>query len=191
MPEYRRAFVDAGSFFLTVVTNFRRPLLATESARSTLKNALRATQAERPFSIDAIVVLPDHWHTIWTLPPGDTDFSTRMRLVKARFTRAFLGAGGSEAGRSRSRQAQGERSVWQRRFWEHTVRDERAFEGICDYIHYNPVKHGYATCPHAWPYSSFRRFVVDRRYDASWQCSCEGRTPRKLQLQSVDGIAGE
>ena len=191
MPEYRRAIVDGGTFFLTVATNFRRPLLASEVARSLLRDALRATQDERPFTIDAIVLLPDHWHCIWTLPARDTDFSTRMRLVKGRFTRAFLAAGGAEAGRSASRRRKGERSVWQRRFWEHTVRDDAAFERICDYIHYNPVKHGHMACPHAWAQSSFHRFVHERRYDASWQCVCDGRTPALLHLNDIAQVAGE
>lgn len=191
MPEYRRAIVDGGTFFLTVVTNFRRPLLTTDTARRLLRQAITATQRDHPFTLDAVVVLPDHWHCIWMLPPGDRDFSTRMRLVKGRFTRAFLAGGGTESGRSRSRRRQGERSVWQRRFWEHTVRDERAFERICDYIHYNPVKHGHAACPHAWAYSSFHRFVREGCYDAAWQCACDGRKAFVPWLDGVDKIAGE
>jgi putative transposase len=191
MPEYRRATVDGGTFFLTVATHFRRPLLVTETVRRLLRQAIIATQRDRPFTLDAVIVPPDHWHCIWTLPPGDTDFSTRMRLLKGRFTRAFLAGGGTEAGRSASRQRKAERSVWQRRFWEHTVRDERAFERVCDYIHYNAVKHGYVACPHAWPYSSFHRFVREGRYDGPWMCECGGRKPAAPELDDIGQVAGE
>jgi putative transposase len=191
MPEYRRAILEGGTFFLTVVTDLRRPLLATDNARRLLRAALEATQRGRPFTIDAIVVLPDHFHCIWTLPPGDHDFSTRMRLVKGRFTHAFLAAGGRETLSSPSRPRREERSVWQRRFWEHTLRNDAEFQRLCNYIHYNPVKHGHASCPHAWPYSSFQRFVAEERYEASWQCICEGHRPRKLKLEGAERLAGE
>jgi len=176
---------------LTVATNFRRPFLTTDLASDVLRAALQATQADHSFEIDAIVILPDHWHSIWTLPPDDTDFSIRMRLVKGRFTRAFLAGGGSESGRSISRTHKDERSVWQRRFWEHSVRNDKEFERLCDYIHHNPVKHGNASCPHEWPYSSFRRFVRDGRYDEDWQCICEGRPAKTLEFKAIAEIAGE
>ncbi len=191
MPEYRRAFCPGGTFFLTVVTNFRRPILTTELSRKLLRAAIQATRSDRPFTVNATVLLPDHWHMVWTLPKGDADFSTRARLVKSRFTHEFLRCGGTNAGLSESRRRKGEQSVWQRRFWEHTVRDERDFERICDYIHYNPVRHGLVSCPHAWPYSTFARFVRNDFYERTWQCGCRGGAACPLKLDDIAEVAGE
>ncbi len=191
MPEYRRAFQPGGAFFLTLITNFRRPFLTEPRARRLLRLAIAKTRTERPFELLAVVLLPDHLHWIMALPADDGDFSTRMRLFKARFTHWFLEAGAGESGRSLSRRCRRERGVWHRRFWEHTVRDEADFERICQYIHYNPVKHGYAACPHAWRYSSFQRFVSERRYDSGWQCACRGQRPEPLSLKDIERLAGE
>ncbi len=190
MPEYRRAFVPGGTFFFTLVTAHRRPFLTTLDARSALRSALADTARTRPFTIDAIVLLPDHLHCIWTLPPGDADFSTRWRIVKTTASRRYLASGGREARRSRSRVRHGERGVWQRRSWEHAVRDEPEFIGLCDYIHYNPVKHGWVKCPHAWPLSSFARFVRRGRYDRAWNCACRDRAPA-VNLAAVESVVGE
>jgi putative transposase len=129
-----------------------------------LRKTFRYVRARHPFTLDAIVVLPDHLHAIWTLPPGDADYAMRWRLIKAVFSR------GIEAGEriSASRQRKGERGVWQRRYWEHTLRDERDFERHCDYIHFNPVKHGCARAAGEWPHSSFRRFVKLGIYPTDW-----------------------
>jgi putative transposase len=192
MADYRRACVAGGSFFLTIVTNYRRAILTAELGRRLLRRALIETGRERPFTIDAMVMLPDHFHTVWTLPDGDADFSTRVRLVKGRFTHHYREAGGLEGGQSKSRRSKGERSTWQRRFWEHVVRDDEEYERICDYIHYNPVKHGQANCPHAWPYSSFHRFVRGGRYEPSWNCVCRGRAiEARRDFESVCRFAGE
>jgi len=190
MPEYRRLFLPGGTYFFTLVTNFRRPILTAESARAALRTAMHSVRARHPFNVDAIVLLPDHLHCLWTLPPGDEDYSTRWRLIKSAFTMNYLAAGETETARSDSRKKQNERGVWQRRFWEHTVRDETEFERLCDYIHYNPVKHAHATCPHAWPYSTFDRFVCDRRYDVDWCCSC-AHTARTPHFADLDEITGE
>jgi putative transposase len=147
MPEYRRAFAPGGTFFFTLVTARRRPILTTPHALSILKSAITVTKRDWPLTIDAIVVLPDHLHCIWTLPTGDSDFSTRWRLIKTRFTRQFLAGGGRETLRRPSQMRHGERGVWQRRSWEHMVRDDAEFEALCNYIHYNPVKHGLVCCP--------------------------------------------
>jgi len=178
-------------FFLTVVTNFRRPFLTSELARRVLRSALLKTQAEHPFTIEAIVLMPDHFHTIWQLPEGDSGYSLRDRLVKARFTHEFLAAGALEGGRSKSRMKKRERSVWQRRFYEHVVRDERDFERICNYIHFNPVKHGHAACPHAWPYSSFARLVNAHKYEPNWLCTCHGRPQPPVDFDDIADVAGE
>ena len=191
MADYRRSCVAGGSFFLTIVTNYRRPILTAELGRRILRQAMLETRRERPFTIDAMVMLPDHLHTIWTLPKGDEDFSTRMRLIKGRFTHRYRESGGLEGGLSDSRRSKGERSIWQRRFWEHVVRDDGEYERICDYIHYNPVKHRQANCPHAWPYSSFHRFVRDGLYGPSWNCVCRGAMDAKRDFESVCRFAGE
>ena len=109
-------------------------------------------------------MLPDHLHAIWTLPPGDMEFPTRWRLIKTEFSRALE----PEELRSQSRQARGERGIWQRRFWEHMLRDENDFERHCDYIHFIPVKHGYVSTTREWPYSSFKRFVKSGVYSNDW-----------------------
>ena len=190
MPEYRRAFAPGGTFFFTLVTARRRPILLTPAARAALRTALHDTARPRPFTIDAIVLLPDHLHCIWTLPPGDADFSTRWRIIKTMMTRRYLAAGGGETLRSNSRVRHGERGVWQRRSWEHTICDEARFYDLCDYVHYNPVKHGYARCPHAWPHSSFASFVRHRRYEVSWNCDCR-RPRRPVDLNDVEPLVGE
>ena len=114
--------------------------------------------------MDAIVILPDHLHAIWTMPPGDADFATHWRLIKATFSRAI------EPGerRSASRSAKGERGLWQRRYWEHTLRDDSDFERHCDYIHFNPVKHGHVRAASDWPYSSLYRFMRLGIYPIDW-----------------------
>jgi putative transposase len=191
MPAYTRAFVAGGTFYFTLVTYRRRSILTSPEARQALRQAIRYTRARRPFAIEAIVLLPDHLHTIWTLPAGDADFSTRWRLIKYYCTRRLVQGLSCEARQSQSRLRKGERGIWQRRFWERTVRDEAEYQALCDYIHYNPVKHGRARCPHSWPYSSFRRFVAQRAYPVDWQCGC--RTPRQAQpdIDVPPSITGE
>ena len=129
-----------------------------------LRNSFRGTRARHPFSIEAIVVLPDHLHAIWTLPEGDADFAVRWRLIKSSFSR------GLPAGErvSASRAAKGERGIWQRRYWEQTLRDEHDFARHMDYIHFNPAKHGHVTRVRGWPYSSFHRMVKLGVYPNDW-----------------------
>jgi putative transposase len=123
-----------------------------------LARALRSTRASHPFTTQAIVVLPDHLHTIRTLPHDDADFSLRWELVKKRFTKQLNLDVGSER----------PKALWQARFWEHLIRDERDLAFHLDYVHYNPVKHGYAECAHDWTYSTFPRYVRDGRYSPDW-----------------------
>ena len=191
MSTYVRAYVPGGTFFFTVVTNFRRPILVDSRARAALRHALQKTRLPYPFEILAIVLLPDHLHCIWSLPDGDSDFSNRWRLVKSRFTGSFLHAGGAETNPSRSRRKHAERGIWHRRFWERTVRDEHEFERMCHYIHYNPVKHGLVRCPHDWPYSSFHRFVGDGRYEIDWGCTCNKRTFNAASMDGMSDVVGE
>ena len=168
MPEYRRYYVDGAMVFFTLVTHGRRKLFDEELARSCLHNALVTVGKKRPFTIDAVVLLPDHLHMIWTLPAGDGDFSVRWRRIKSEFTKCYLSAGGHEGPRSSSRRKRNERGIWQRRFWDHVIRDELDFERHLDYIHYNPVKHGLVQNACDWPYSSFQRWVERGVYEPNW-----------------------
>src|SRR5262245_6926147 len=142
MPNYRRNYVPGGTYFFTVVTHERRPFLTTELAKTCLRTAFEKEKEKRPFEIVAIVLLPDHLHTIWTLPTGDDNYSRRWASIKESFTREFLKNGGAEGTRSVSRRKHRERSVWQRRFWEHTCEDEDDLKRFLDYLHWNPCKHG-------------------------------------------------
>lgn len=164
--QYRRAIVPGGTFFFTVVTDRRRPILASGDAVDVLRNAFRSVRQLRPFEIDAIVVMPDHLHCIWTLPPDDADFSTRWRLIKTGFTKHCPDALRRTPDEARRRK--GEQAVWQHRYWEHQIRDETDFARHADYIHYNPVKHGLARSPGEWPYSSFGRYVTAGVYALDW-----------------------
>ena len=129
-----------------------------------LREAVRKTKQERPFRINAWVVLPEHMHIMLTLPAGDADFSSRIRAIKIRFNRATP----ATERRSETRVNNGERGIWQRRFWEHLIRDERDFEKHFDYVHYNPVKHGHSTNVADWPYSTFHRCVDSGLYPRDW-----------------------
>lgn len=154
MPDYRRFRVPGGTYFFTVnLLERRRDTLVRHV--DALREAVRRTQRERPFHIDAWVVLPDHLHCVWTLPPGDDDFSNRWKAIKIRFVQGIP----ATERRSEVRVARGERGVWQRRFWEHAIRDDRDYTNHVDYCHWNPMKHGLVQRLSDWPYSSFHRYV--------------------------------
>ncbi len=123
---------------------------------------------ERPWEIVAMVLLPDHLHCLWRLPPGDDDFPTRWRLLKSRFTRSLLASGYAEPPSEASRQHRWEHAIWQRRGWEHVIRDETDCKNHLDYIHYNPVKHGLVVAPNLWRYSTFAKYVQLGEYDTGW-----------------------
>lgn len=191
MPNYRRVLRPGGTFFFTVVTFERSPILCTDLARPLLRQAIAACRARWPFDIDAFILLPDHTHSIWTLPDGDTDYSRRWAWIKREFSSLWLAAGGNERQASKGQLRQRRRGVWQPRFWEHTVRDDEDLETHLNYIHYNAVRHGLARCPHEWAYSSFHRHVSLMNYDWHWQCRCDGRTPpapdfTKLPLDDME-----
>ena len=156
-----------------------------------MRAAFRTVRAWRPFALDAIAIMPDHVHTLWTLPADDTDFSIRWSRIKGCFTRAFLAAGGDEADRGASRCRRGERGVWQRRFWDHVIRDDADLSRHFEYILYNPVRHGLVDCPHAWPHSSFGAHVRAGVYDADWMCICRGRTRREPDFRALREGTGE
>jgi len=163
MANYRRNFIPGASYFFTVNLADRRLRLLTEHVGS-LRTAFREVRARHPFTIDAIVILPDHLHAIWTLPEADADFALRWRLIKSTFSRAL--PRGERISPSRMEKA--ERGIWQRRYWEHTLRDETDLVRHIDYIHFNPVKHGHVTRVRDWPYSSFHRMVKLGTYPADW-----------------------
>ena len=173
MPDYRRVFQPGGTFFFTLVTARRRPIFSSEGARRNLHVAMRDVQTQRPFEIIAIVLLSEHLHCVWRLPDDDGDFSTRWACIKAGFSHLWLAAGGSEVPVSPNRRRHRERGVWQERFWEHMIRDEEDMIRHVNYIHYNPVKHGLVRCPHAWPHSSFHKWVKEGYYREDWLCDCD------------------
>lgn len=177
MPNYRRSFHPGGAFFLTLVTHGREPMLIDAVARRALKQSISLTRRERPFDLVAVALLPDHVHLLVQLPPGDSDFSTRVAAIKSRFSRA---CSARASDRSASEKRQGYAGVWQKRFWERVLRDEKQRDACCDYIHHNPVKHGLAKCPHDWPWSSFRRFVRDNRYSPDGHCRCDDRPAKSV-----------
>lgn len=168
MSDYRRWYVPGATYFFTVVTNARRPILTSDLGRDCLRSAIKQVQKRFPFKVFAIVLLPDHLHTVWTLPPNDSDYSTRWGRIKELFTREFLAARGPEPSRSESRVQRRERAIWQRRFWEHTCRDEDDLKRFVDYLHWNPRKHGLVARVKDYPWSTFRRFVQQGEYDEEW-----------------------
>ena len=168
MSDYRRYFVPGGTYFFTVVTERRTPLFRLEPARHLLGSVMRQCFHRSPVHALAVVLLPDHLHTLWTLPPGDDAYAMRWRWIKREFTRAWLSHGGIEQPRSTPRLRERRRGVWQRRFWEHTIRDEADLESHFDYIHYNPVKHALVQRPRNWPWSSFHRWVEAGHYAVDW-----------------------
>ncbi|WP_297529382.1 REP-associated tyrosine transposase [Thiohalobacter sp.] len=159
--NYRRARQAGGCFFFTVVTHHRQPLLVEHIDR--LRQAFRRVIHRHPFRIDAIVVMPDHLHAMWTLPESDTDYSTRWALIKRGFSIGLPARADSV-----SRISKREKGIWQRRFWEHRIRDQADWERHLDYIHFNPVKHGLVPSAGDWPYSSFHRLVARGWYPEDW-----------------------
>ncbi|HEV7300073.1 MAG TPA: transposase [Tepidisphaeraceae bacterium] len=155
-------------------------------ARRCLRESIALARGDRAFDLVAAVLLPDHLHVVFTLPPGDSDFSVRVAAIKARFSRRWVASGGGERAQSASRDRQGYRGIWQKRFWEHTVRDADDLAHCVNYFHYNPVKHGYSTCPHAWEWSTFHRFVREQRYAADWHCACGG-VPAQPPVADIRG----
>jgi putative transposase len=164
--RYRRLTTPGATYFFTVVSYQRQNLFDCPETIAILRDAFRIVKMNHPFTIDAIVILPNHLHCIWSLPHGDSDFSMRWRLIKSTFSRCCPQR--YKCDRNSSRLNKNEQAVWQRRFWEHQIRDELDFQRHVDYIHYNPVHHKLTDCPKDWPYSSFHRYVERGIYDINW-----------------------
>ncbi|WP_293932053.1 transposase [Iodobacter sp.] len=163
MTAYCRDFTVGGTWFFTVNLADRQRTLLVDHI-DLLRQSFRHVMQAHPFKINAIVVLPEHLHAIWTLPEGDADYSLRWRLIKTGFSRGI--ARGERI--SASRLTRGERGIWQRRYWEHLIRDDADFARHLDYIHFNPVKHGHVHRVQDWLWSSFHRYVVDGEMDLEW-----------------------
>ena len=167
MSEYRRSYIPGGTYFFTVKTLNRRPILIETPYRTALRQAIIDVRSKLPFESIAWVLLPDHLHTIWRLPETDVNFSLRWSLIKQYVTRECTERTQTRP-TIRSRLKRGEGAIWQRRFWEHVIRDDTDFRHHIDYIHYNPVKHGYVKRPSDWKYSTFHRYVRDGAYPKDW-----------------------
>ena len=175
MSDYRRNFVPGATYFFTVVTQQRQNLFAAAAARKLLGNVMRECFERHPVTTIAAVLLYDHLHTLWELPSHDSDFSLRWRWIKREFTRRWCSSKGMDSTT--------QSTIWQNRFWEHTIRDEVDLENHFDYIHFNPVKHGYVTRPREWEASTFHRWVRAGHYNRDWGA---GFSPAELP-----GSAGE
>jgi len=168
MANYRRARLSGGTFFFTVVTYRRRSLFGQAECRRILREAVQEARKRYPFTIDAWVLLPEHMHCIWTLPTESADFSIRWSLIKSYFskrTRALLHV---EQWMNESKQKHRETTIWQRRFWEHLIKDDREYQVYMDYSHFNPVKHGLVKRVVDWPFSTFHRYVRSGVYPENW-----------------------
>ena len=175
MVLYRRAQCKGGTFALTFTLNDRGSNLLVEHF-DLFKSSYLWVKQNRPFETVAIVVLPDHVHLIWNLPLGDADYSTRVRLIKRLFTREIM-----KLGVFLQKRANGERSCWQRRFWEHQIRDDRDLQAHVDYIHFNPVKHGYVARAIDWPYSSVHGSIRDGVITDDWGGGLASRVPDRVE----------
>jgi putative transposase len=165
--RYRRAMVRGGCYAFTVVTQKRQRIFRDSNVVQIFYSAVEKVRARHPFEVEAFVILPDHLHTVWTLPETDEEFPKRWRLIKDAFTRSYLKSHRAPP-ISPSCRAKGEQGIWQRRYWEHLIRDDADFYNHLDYIHLNPVIHGLATAPRDWPHSSFAKWMERGVYPPEW-----------------------
>ena len=165
MVNYRRSRVAGGTFFFTVNLLDRRKTLLVDHV-DTLRRIVIEVKSKLPFVIDAMVVLPDHWHAVWTMPSDDCRYAERIRLIKARFTKQLL-----QAGVTIPKDDRGEYKLWQKRYWEHTIRDDQDFAAHVNYVHINPVKHGHVTRAVDWPHSTIHRYIKHGTLPEDWACA--------------------
>jgi len=168
MSQYRRSTTPGATYFFTVVTYRRRKILTSPNCVDVLRNVIKEVKQTYPFKIDAWVVLPEHMHCMWTLPPDDADYSKRWGLIKTKFSKGLKPQLHREEWMTQSKQKHRESTIWQRRFWEHQIRDDEDYRTHMDYLHYNPVKHGLVKRVNDWPYSSFHRCVEKGVYSVQW-----------------------
>jgi len=183
MVWYRRARFPGGYYFFTVVTFERRKLFTKELGRRCLRHAIEVIQEVRPFVTIAICLLPEHLHCVWKLPEGDADYSQRWASIKSIFSREYRKNGGTEGYRNCSRRRTQEAAIWQRRFWEHQVRDEDDLQHHVNYIHFNPVKHHLVEKVDDWPWSTYHKYVKEGY--------CKGRTYDDFNTWPEDMLFGE
>lgn len=163
--RYRRSGTAGDTYFFTVNPADRRSRLLLDHV-GCLRDADRLVKARHPFQIIAWVTLPEHLHTVWVLPPGDVDFAMRWGLIKSAFSRSIE----STEAISAIRRSKGERGIWQRRYWEHLIRDEVDLQRHVDYVHWNPVKHAHVMRASDWPHSSIHRFIAGGELTVAWAC---------------------
>lgn len=168
MSHYRRANTVGATYFFTAVTYRRRQFLCDEDVRLALRQSIDKVRAKHPFTIDAWVLLPDHIHTIWTLPPNDENFALRWQLIKRYVTQSCGARLNKPEWMNASKTKHRESTLWQRRYWEHQIRDDVDYEKHMDYLHYNPVKHHLVKQVKDWPYSTFHRYVKNGFYSENW-----------------------
>ena len=169
--RYRRADTSGDTFFFTVNLADRSSRLLTEHI-DLLRESVRKVMSTHTFGIVALVVLPEHLHAVWTLPAGERDYPLRWSLIKGGFSRGLAQAETV----SRSRRRKRERGIWQRRYWEHRIRDQADLARHVDYIHFNPVKHGHVRTPADWPYSSIHRYIRQGILGTDWAADSETAT---------------
>ena len=167
MVNYRRQHVSGGMYFFTVTLKNRQSGLLVDKA-GLLGEVMRAVQAKKPWETLAIVIMPDHLHALWKMPAGDDDYSSRWRAIKSGFVRSL-----AKTGHVVDRNQRGEADIWQRRFWEHAIRDEDDLYRHIDYIHFNPVRHGQVSRVIDWPCSSFHRYVMQGVLPSDWAGTTE------------------
>ena len=168
MPEYRRAKTAGGTYFFTLVTHLRRSILTNKVVRQALREGIQRARQTLPFQIEAWVLLPDHLHALWTLSSEDDNYPARWAIIKRQVS-TLCGKEFTEREElSKSKQKRKESGVWQRRYWEHQIRDDLDFQRHMDYLHWNPVKHGYVRKVADWPFSPFQRLVAQEIYPPDW-----------------------
>jgi putative transposase len=167
MPNYIRSKFEGGFYFFTVVTYKRAKLFYSEIARQCLRNAIRETESKHPYETVAFCLLPEHIHCVWKFPEKDSDFSIRWLSIKGLFSKEYLQLAGRQKQIPESRKRKGEVCLWQRRFWEHRIRDENDLQRHVDYIHYNPLKHKLVGRVEDWPWSTYHRYVREGFYGNS------------------------
>ncbi len=181
MSRYRRTNTPGGTYFFTVVTYRRREILTEPESRTILREVIKEVKQKYPFTVDAWILLPDHLHSIWTLPPGDIEYPKRWGMIKAGFSKQAKSLFHRQEWMNETKTRRRESTIWQRRYWEHQIRNEDDYRRYMDYLHYNPVKHRLVRRVIDWPYSTFHRYVKEGVYTKDW-CGA---------LKPIEGEFGE